>query len=581
MPAPVSNQRPFPTRFQAAAFVVKASLFRWRRHLQELAKDPLPRFPQVPIPADTSILAESRSALFSSTQAAEFSLQAGKVHNLRVAAAQLNGLRIPAGSVFGFWAHVPRPTRSRGFVHGRELREGCIIPSVGGGLCQLSNALYDAALVAGFEIVERHAHSRLIPGSMAAVGRDATVFWNYVDLRFRPATECQLEILLTRHELIIRFHGTNPAGLSAPATASIQFPPAPPEAESCETCGVTDCFRHLETGTLATHGHAAWLLDAFWPEYDRYLTDHRLPADWLFTPLDRRRWKIGPYRWDSTGFAKVHSAPFEVARRSFISRRLAAQGAARQRALLRFDEALAQCYARRLPPEATHLVVSQNLLPWLWRAGVLGGRTFDVMMTRLPIGALQTALDRARLRHPESPTLADFRADARLLDDETAALAEASHWITPHAVIAKLAGSRAIKLDWHLPAPDSARRGGKEIVFPASTLGRKGAYEMRAVARELGLHLRLGGPIMEDTAFWEHVAASPANASWLDDAGIVVLPAYVEHQPRRLLQAVAAGVPVLASEACGLAGVANVTTIREGDPAAIIAALADFRSSRN
>ena len=29
------------------------------------------------------------------------------------------------------------------------MREGCIIPSVGGGLCQLSNALYGAALDAG------------------------------------------------------------------------------------------------------------------------------------------------------------------------------------------------------------------------------------------------------------------------------------------------------------------------------------------------------------------------------------------------------------------------------------------------
>ena len=73
----------------------------------------------------------------------------------------------------------------RGFVKGRELREGCIIPNVGGGLCQVSNALYDAALQAGHEIVERHAHTQVIAGSLAEQGRDATVFWNYVDLRFR------------------------------------------------------------------------------------------------------------------------------------------------------------------------------------------------------------------------------------------------------------------------------------------------------------------------------------------------------------------------------------------------------------
>ena len=40
--------------------------------------------------------------------------------------------------------------------HASALSRGCIIPSIGGGLCQISNALYDAALLAELEIVERH-----------------------------------------------------------------------------------------------------------------------------------------------------------------------------------------------------------------------------------------------------------------------------------------------------------------------------------------------------------------------------------------------------------------------------------------
>ena len=68
---------------------------------------------------------------------------------------------------------------------GRELREGCLVPSIGGGLCQLSNALYDAALRAGLQVVERHRHTQVVPGSLAESDRDATVFWNYRDLRLR------------------------------------------------------------------------------------------------------------------------------------------------------------------------------------------------------------------------------------------------------------------------------------------------------------------------------------------------------------------------------------------------------------
>ncbi len=567
----VLPQRNAPTRFQSALFAIKASACRWRRRFQELNRAQQRRLLQKAVAEETPILSESRSLLYPSETAAEFSLQAGKVQNLRIAAQHLNGRCISAGEVFGFWAHVPRPTRGLGFVKGRELREGCVIPSVGGGLCQLSNALYDAALLAGFETVERHAHSRRLPGSQAASGRDATVFWNYVDLRLRPSMDCQLEVLLTRSELIVRFRANTPKRGTAHVPGVIENLA---EAESCETCHMTGCFRLIEPGTLRSKGHTAWLLDAFWPEYDRYLTARRQPDDWLFTPLNRDRWRIGPYHWNSAGFKHVREAPFQVLHRSVISRRLAAQGAKRQRAQLRFDEALARRYAQNLPPEATHLVVSQNLLPWLWRAGVLGGRTFDVLMTRLPLADLQTTLDRARSRHPESPTLGDFRADSELLAEETAALSEARHWITPHAAIARLAGQRALKLDWHIPTTNTDEAHGNEIVFPASTLARKGAYELRAAVRKLGLPLRLIGPVLEDAAFWDGVETFPASANWLADAGVVVLPAAVENQPRRLLQAIAAGIPVIASEACGLAGIAGITTIPDGDPAALTEAIA-------
>ena len=97
-------------------------------------------------------------------------LLAGKVHNLRLAVKKLDGLEISGGEVFSFWKNVGQASRLKGFVVGRELREGCIIPNVGGGLCQISNALYDAALKANFEIVERHAHSQIVEGSLAERG---------------------------------------------------------------------------------------------------------------------------------------------------------------------------------------------------------------------------------------------------------------------------------------------------------------------------------------------------------------------------------------------------------------------------
>ena len=573
------------SRWQAALFFGKAWVFRARRMLAERSGERPHPLAREPLSKDGALLAESRAELYSSVLPAEFSLQAGKVHNLRTAVAKLNGLIIPAGGEFSFWANVGMPVRGRGFVEGREMREGCIVPSVGGGLCQLSNALYDAALLADCEITERHAHSRRLPGSMAEVGRDATVFWNYVDLRFRTRMACRLEARLTRNELIVRLHSVGAlavgeaAGPSVSPTArgngEMPLPQPQPAAavESCETCGIASCFRHIEAGSSPTHGVTAWLVDGWWPEFDAYLRTHRQHGDWLCTPLDSVRLHLGPYRWDSKGFARVRQAPLEVLQRSLVSRRLAAQGAARQLALLRFDEALARRYARVLPSEGTHLVVSQNILPFLWRNGILGGRTFDVLMTRLPLAELEATLDRAHAAHPHSRTLADFRADHSLLADENAALAEARYWITPHSGIAQLAGSRARKLEWVLPHSSRRVAAGNNIAFPTSTLGRKGAYELREVARLLGLRVKLGGPVIEDTGFWNGVETVPAGESWLAQAAAVVLPAWVENQPRRLLQAVAAGIPVIASDACGLADVPGVMVVAAGNASALAAAL--------
>jgi glycosyltransferase involved in cell wall biosynthesis len=48
------------------------------------------------------------------------------------------------------------------------------------------------------------------------------------------------------------------------------------------------------------------------------------------------------------------------------------------------------------------------------------------------------------------------------------------------------------------------------------------------------------------------VRLAAPEAHWLDGADLVVFPAFVESQPRRLLAALASGVPVIATPACGL-----------------------------
>lgn len=105
-----------------------------------------------------------------------------RVSNIRRAADILNGCVIEAGSEFSFNAAVGRRTEERGFLPAKIIEYGEFTDGVGGGVCQVSTTLYNAALLAGCEIREYHPHS--LPVSYVAPSRDAMVSGEECDLKF-------------------------------------------------------------------------------------------------------------------------------------------------------------------------------------------------------------------------------------------------------------------------------------------------------------------------------------------------------------------------------------------------------------
>jgi hypothetical protein len=561
-----------PNRWSSLVFAAKAVVYRVQRLTADMISGPR-RLAKVEAAGLDTVVAESRTRLWSDQRIEEQDYQLGKVQNLRRAAAALDGVVVPAGAVFSFWKQIGRASRRRGFVTGRMLQQGCLVPATGGGLCQLSNAIYDAALQAGCAIVERHAHSRRVAGSAAALGRDATVAWNYVDLRFRPRRPLRIEARLTRDDLVIRFRSHGAAETPAdpePATEPAAL------ARSCATCGEVSCFRHEHRPHPIRGGLTAYLVDENWPEFQDYVARTCVPEDEFGMPLNGARWRLARYRWEAPGFACTGAANFQALRRMIDVRRAPAQGPARRNAELRGAERIAARLARLLTPEVTGVCIAQSLLPFLWRDGYLGGREVEVLMTRLPMGVLQTRLDAAFAAHPERTTLGDFRAPAELVEAEAEALAYAAHIITPHHDIARLFPETALVLNWKLPGrrattPATPRR----VAFPGPTIARKGAYELREAARALGLEIVVLGNELEGPGFWAGLAVRRPDPgeNWLAGVAAVVQPAFVEERPRALLTALTAGVPVIATPACGLAAQDGVTLVPPGDAAALIEAV--------
>jgi glycosyltransferase involved in cell wall biosynthesis len=196
-------------------------------------------------------------------------------------------------------------------------------------------------------------------------------------------------------------------------------------------------------------------------------------------------------------------------------------------------------------------------------------------MTALPMYAIQQRLDEAYKLHPESRTLADFRADERLIRAEREALARANKIVTTHTAIAELFVEDVELLNWETPtrvvslSTKRPRLNADKplVVFPAATVGRKGCYELRDALNGLDVKLLALGPVIESPDFWSGIDMEHDASNWLSRADVVVLPAFVEHKPRRLVEAVAAGIPVIASTACGVANVPKIELIVPGDAA--------------
>lgn len=108
---------------------------------------------------------------------------AGQRHNACKAADAFNGKIIAPGAVFSFNSTVKSWSADQGFVKAPVSYDGELIKAYGGGVCQTSTTLYNAALLAGLPIVERHAH--VFAPHYVPPGLDAAVAQRNIDLRFR------------------------------------------------------------------------------------------------------------------------------------------------------------------------------------------------------------------------------------------------------------------------------------------------------------------------------------------------------------------------------------------------------------
>nr|WP_245252121.1 VanW family protein [Paenibacillus sediminis] len=138
----------------------------------------------------------------------------GRVYNVSSAAKIVDGMILKPGEIFNYAEVIAAADKKYGFREAPVILNGKLVPGIGGGICQVSSTLYNAAIRTGLEIVERRNHS--LPVSYLPKGQDATFAEGVINFRFKNNTGKSLLIqsAVNNRKLTVKLFGTLPRNVT-------------------------------------------------------------------------------------------------------------------------------------------------------------------------------------------------------------------------------------------------------------------------------------------------------------------------------------------------------------------------------
>lgn len=131
--------------------------------------------------------------------------------NMALALSHVNGTILQPGQEFSYNNTIGDSTDpSGGWLPAGGLVGGMSVQVYGGGICQGSTTIYNAAMMAGMEVIERDCHA--IPSGYCPIGLDATVDYGAIDFRFRNSLKNPVYIAswMDGVTLTVNFYGVFP-----------------------------------------------------------------------------------------------------------------------------------------------------------------------------------------------------------------------------------------------------------------------------------------------------------------------------------------------------------------------------------
>ena len=175
-----------------------------------------------------------------------------RADNIALAAKKINGKILEKGEIFSFNETVGARTEANGFKSAPIIQDGAFVAGTGGGVCQVSTTLYNAALLSGMGIVEQHPHSLAV--GYVEPSFDAMVSGTGCDLKFCNDTEGRIYILARAAggTLTMRMYGCKTDVTYVRKSVVIETI-EPPEAEIRE--GNSECVLRAAKQGIRSEGY--------------------------------------------------------------------------------------------------------------------------------------------------------------------------------------------------------------------------------------------------------------------------------------------------------------------------------------
>jgi vancomycin resistance protein YoaR len=153
---------------------------------------------------------------------------ANRIHNVQLVAHLVDHKFIAPGETFSFNGTTGERSAAKGFVSAPVIVNGELQNGLGGGVCQVSTTVFNAAYEAGLPITERTNHALYI--SHYPLGRDATVDYPTVDLKFVNDTKhwLLLRTFVGPSSLIVGLYGSPQHRRVESTTAPLRVVAPPP-----------------------------------------------------------------------------------------------------------------------------------------------------------------------------------------------------------------------------------------------------------------------------------------------------------------------------------------------------------------